>query len=125
MFIATVSSGPAVSVPRGQDAEQAVNSTGSGEKGLCAPARILGMSPGVSLCCPTRWCGILRDVLVHPCFVPAESVTVCLGIPIRKQKEGAASAKCSLQNVPCKIFPAKYSLQNYPRKFTSTAMRPK
>lgn len=33
MFIATVSYGLAVSVPRGEDAERAVNSTGPGEKG--------------------------------------------------------------------------------------------
>lgn len=33
MFIATVSYGLAVSVPCGQDAEQAANSTGQGEKG--------------------------------------------------------------------------------------------
>lgn len=40
MFIATVSYGLAVSVPCGEDAERAVNSTGPGEKGLRAPARL-------------------------------------------------------------------------------------
>lgn len=107
MFITTVSYGPAVSMPRGQDAEQAVNSTGSGEKGSVllpgsaqGPGNVPRASPravphaGVVL-------APLRDVLVHLCSVPTESVKVCLGIPIRKKKE------LPLQNIPCKIIPGR------------------
>lgn len=112
MFIATVSYGLAVSVPCGEDAERAVNSTGPGEKGSVllpgstwGPGNGRGDTPGLlpvlshTLVGHSPRMSHMRDALevalVRPCFVPAESVRVRRAIPARKQR-----------SCLCKIFPA-------------------